>query len=158
MKTFKYPVLENFMKCECCGGRAMVLAVYGEHEEPLCAECYVKTSLEPVTIEQTDGEYDLSGAVVGNAYYISDCKFSDIQPYEYGFRKHLSFLKVVAESIMCVGEQEVKGKRTKSLKVILKPEYKGLYSSRYFENREFYPAQLERTHSIVKMMMKELGQ
>lgn len=154
MKDFKYPVLRNraILNCVECGARASVLAIYGEHEEPLCSDCYVKT-LPAAKITLTDGECDLTGGVVGCAYYIAECNYPAFEPYEWGFY-NLKHLRDIADSITCVGEKEIKGKRSKQLKVTLKPEYRELKAARLFD-RLFTPTQLSRTITSTMRLRKE---
>jgi len=154
MTTIKYPVLNKDtknIKCHC-GAVASVIGIFGEHEDALCAECYVRENLQHITVEITDGECDLSGTVVGRNYYIADRKFPEFEPYNYGF-KNLSFLKPIADRIECIGEELISGKRSKRLKVILKPEYQAIVDSnhiaRRFSQAVFYPSQLERTRRDV---------
>ena len=85
---YKELVKDILTHCDVCGERPEILEVYGEFERPLCSKCYISempmpniSPLPTVAISFGD-ETDLSGLVVGRAYYIAglDARAMDLEP------------------------------------------------------------------------------
>ena len=117
MLTIKYPNKKNnkydntsILKCEECGERAEVIYSFEYDVMPLCAKCYIKKMLKPISVEITDGETDFNDLMVGAGYRIDNFKYPDFEPYEYGF-KGCSALKAIADRIMVVSAEEECGKK-----------------------------------------------
>lgn len=132
MITVKCHEIKNsaVFKCECCGARAEVMSVYGEHEELYCASCFVKKTLPKMNVLFTKDDVDFDGAVVGQSYHIESYNY-DTVPTEYGWKK-CSHLKRIAEAVLYLGDEEYSGKRHKQFKVVLKPEYRNCRGAGYF--------------------------
>ena len=147
--TIKYPNYKKqaVLRCECCGERAEVMSIYGEFERSLCAKCYVKEELPKMNVIMSDGNADFDGAWVGQSYYIDKYSYDEFEPYEYGW-KGCSFLKKIADKIMVIGSEEVSGKRTLKIKVVLKPEF-NRFEYRYFTGI-FNKARLERSRYVME--------
>lgn len=135
------------------------MRVYGEHESLLCARCYIYEALPHMEVVMTKGEADFDGAVVGKSYMIESFSYDEFEPYEFGF-KGFTFLRDIADKVICVGEREASGKRSKELKVILKNEYKALvdtcHAARHFNNATFTQAQLQRSKRLVNIVKEAL--
>lgn len=157
----KYPEAKKaILNCEECGQRAEVLSMYGHYERHLCASCFVRAELPKVQITMTAGNADFDEAWIGSSYCITGFEYDEFEPYDYGF-KDCKFLKEIADRIICIGEREDHGKRSKQLKIELKPEYKAMIDdggwARYLSNRTFTPTTIARTKHDVKRLLEEAG-